>query len=187
MWPWGTPFKKTMIKTKHYCFEVFISIRFCLNKCGQLIMLGYVGQAEVQAMVWTYNLYGVAKTRDCLRVTCPSWACSRATRRSPMTESKMFLGSLLWSKLLLSLWIITFLRQWHLIHPLKSLYLIFACDKSLISPYHLMANTRRHVLGIQDKIIPKIKILNCFRDFPRLKISLKAEIPAIFTGPIEVV
>ena len=159
MWPWGTPFNKTMIKTKHYCFEVFISNRFCLNKYGQLIMLGSVGQAEAQAMVWIYglakSLHGLGKTRDQLRITCPSWACSRSTRRSLMTESKMFLGSLLWSKLLMSLWIITFLWQWYLIHPLQSLYLIFAYDESLISPYHLMANTRRHVLGIQDKIITK--------------------------------
>ena len=159
MWPWDTPFNKTMIKTKHYCFEVFISIRFCLNKCGQLIMLGSVGQAEAQAMVWIYglakSLHGLRKTRDQLRITCSSCAYSRATRRSLMTESKMFIGSLLWSKLLMSLWIITFLWQWYLIHPLKSLYLIFARDKSLISPYHLMANTRRHVLGIQDKITKK--------------------------------
>ena len=103
MWPWGTPFNKTMIKTKHYCFEVFISICFCVNKCGQLIMLGSVGQAEAQAMVWIYglakSLHGLGKTRDQLRITCPSCACSRATRRSLMTESKMFLGSLLWVKI----------------------------------------------------------------------------------------
>ena len=137
-------------------------------------MLGYVGQAEVQAMVWIYNLYGIAKTRDCLRVTCPSWACSRVTRRSLIAESKMFLGSLLRSKLLMSLWIITFLRQWHLIHPLKSLYLIFACDKSLISPYHLMANTRRHVLGIQDKIITKNENFELFSGFSEVKNIFKS-------------
>ena len=150
-------------------------------------MLGYVGQAEVQAMVWTYNLYGIAKTRDCLRVTCPSWACSRVTRRSLIAESKMFLGSLLRSKLLMSLWIITFLRQWHLIHPLKSLYLIFACDKASFLLTILWQIREDTFWEYKTKSLQKIKILNCFRDFPRLKISLKAEIPTIFTGPIEVV
>jgi len=135
--------------------------KFCPNRLhlfwsrandGQLILLGSVGQTELQAMVWTYNLYGLAKTRDHLRVTRSSWAGSHAARRS-LTRGKMLLGSLLWSKQLMSLWTVIFIWQWHVIHPLKSFRFISACDESLISPYHLMANVRRHVMGIQDSII----------------------------------